>query len=101
MILSLFIFLFSFLLVVFFLVWKVPLVASLSNMDDHSNDFIIATKEKIEESVKKEVKERFEEMLKRMLSSLRRFLIKIEQITTKWLFVLKRKGKNKEENKPE
>lgn len=101
MILSLFIFLFSFLAVVFFLLWKAPLVESLSNTDDPSNDFILATKEKIEESVKKEVKDRFEEVLKRILSSLRRFLIKIEQITTKWLFILKRKGKNKEEDKPE
>jgi predicted PurR-regulated permease PerM len=101
MIVSILIFLFAFLSVVFFLMWKAPLVASLSSVDDPANDFIINTKEKIEESVKKEVKERFEEILKRILSSLRRFLIKIEQITTRWLFVLKRKGKNKEENKPE
>jgi Na+-transporting methylmalonyl-CoA/oxaloacetate decarboxylase gamma subunit len=101
MIISLIIFLFGLLFVFLFLTWKAPLVASLSDVEDSSNDFIIATKEKIEEGIKKEVKEKFEEMLKRILSSVRRFLIKIEQITTRWLFVLKRKGKNKEENKPE
>ncbi len=101
MIISLLIFLTGLLSVFLFLTWKAPLVASLSDIKDPSNDFIIATKEKIEEGVKKEIKEKFEEMLKRILSSVRRFLIKVEQITTKWLFILKRKGKNKEENKPE
>ena len=101
MIVSLIIFLIGLLSLFLFLTWKAPLVASISAIEDPTNDFIIVAKEKIEEGVKKEVKERFEEILQRILSSVRRFLIKVEQITTKWLFILKRKRKNKEENKPE
>ncbi len=84
-----------------FLTSKAPLVAGLSEESNNENAFIIQAKEKIEEGVKKEVKERFEELLQRILSVVRRSLIKVEQTTTKWLFILRRKRKNREENKPE
>jgi Na+-transporting methylmalonyl-CoA/oxaloacetate decarboxylase gamma subunit len=101
MIIFLSLFLLGVLMIFVFLLLKAPLVAGLSEETNSENDFIIQTKEKIEEGVKKEVKERFEELLQRILSVVRRFLIKVEQTTTKWLFTLKRKRKNREENKPE
>jgi Na+-transporting methylmalonyl-CoA/oxaloacetate decarboxylase gamma subunit len=101
MIISFSLFLLGVLIIFVFLALKAPLVAGLSEETNSENDFIIQTKEKIEEGVKKEVKERFEELLQRILSAVRRFLIKVEQTTTKWLFILKRKRKNREENKPE
>jgi hypothetical protein len=101
MIISIIIFFLSLFLLFLFLVWKAPRVVRISEKESSANDFIVTAKEKIEEEVKKEIKESFENILQRILSSLRRFLIKIEQITTKWLFILKRKRKKREEHKPE
>ncbi len=79
-----------------FLAWKAPVLTELSEKEDGKNDFILAAKEKLEEGVEKEVKERFEVFLQRFLSCLRRFLGKIEQLTTKWLYTLRRKRKEKD-----
>ncbi len=85
----------------FFLTWKAPLLVELSEKKDNSKDFVVVAKEKIEEGVRREIKENVEEILQRILCSVRRFLIKVEQGTTKWLFILKKKRRKKDNDKPE
>ncbi len=84
-----------------FLTWKAPALVDFSEKDVDDKDFIVAAKEKLEESVKKEIRERFEEALGRMLSSLRKVIVKVERVTTKWLYTLKRKRKKRDGNKTE
>ncbi len=95
MVVSLIIFCISLLGILFFLIWKAPLLAKISSEKDSSNDFILNAKEKLEEGVRKEIKERFEELLQMILSNLRRFLVRVERITTKWLYTLRRKRKKR------
>ena len=85
----------------FFLTWKAPLLVGLSDKKDNTKDFVVVAREKIEEGVRREIKENIEEILQRVLSSIRRFLIKVEQGTTKWIFILKRKRRRKDNDKPE
>ncbi len=80
-----------------FLTWKAPLVADLSEKENDKGDFILSAKEKLEEGIKKEVEEKFENFLQRVLSVIRKGIIKVEALTTKWLYTLKRKRKKKEE----
>ncbi len=90
MLISFVIFCISFLSIILFIIWKVPVLAKLPE-EDTSKDFILVAKEKIEEGVKKEVKERFEDALQKVLSGIRKILIRIEKITTKSLYTLRRK----------
>ncbi len=84
-----------------FVIYKVPLLKELSE-EPIKEDSSFHTKEKIEEKVKKEVKEIFEDFLQLILQSTRKIIIKIERVTTKWLYLLKRKRKKKNnDNKPE
>ena len=99
MIISLIIFITSAIGILLFLIWKVPLLAKISSEKNPSSDFILNAKEKLEEGVKKEIKERFEELLHVILSNLRRFLVRVERITTKWLYTLRRKRKKRGEEK--
>lgn len=84
-----------------FVIYKVPLLKELSEEPIKDDNSFLA-KEKIEEKVKKEVKEIFEDFLHLILQTTRKIIIKIERITTKWLYLLKRKRKKKSgDNKPE
>ncbi len=84
-----------------FILHKVPLLNEISESPVKS-DNSFDTKEKIEEKVKKEVKEIFEDFLQLILQTTRKVIIKIERITTKWLYLLKRRRKKKSNgNKPE
>jgi len=86
----------SIIAIFFIIIRRVPDIANLPEEDDYSKDIICTAKEKIEEGVEKEVKQRFEDMLQITLSYLRRFFSRIERTTTKWLYTLKRRRKNKE-----
>jgi len=101
MLVSFIIFCCSFLGVLFFLIWKAPVLAEVTESRAPAKDFVLVVREKIEEGVKRESKERFESFLKNILSVIRKSLLKIEQTTTKWLYTLKRKKKKKDNNKPE
>ena len=73
-----------------FAISKVPLLLELSEktsiIDDEQK-----VKEGIEEKVKKEVKGILEDFLQAFLRSVRKIIVKTEQVTTKWLYNLKRK----------
>ncbi len=99
MLISLIVFCVGLLGVSVFLVWKAPLLAEISTQREPEKDYILSAKEKIEEGVKKEVKGRIEELLQIVLSGLRRFLLRVERITTKWLYTLRRNRKKREEEK--
>jgi len=102
MLIPLILFFVSFFGIVFFLIWKVPLLVNLSQENNTQPDFIVTAKEKLEDGVKKEIKGKFEEFLQMVLSNLRRSIVKVDRITTKWLYTLKRRRKRKENgNKPE
>ncbi len=101
MIIVFIIFCLSFLAIVALLILKVPLLVDFPEKRDDSKDFIIAAKERIEEGVRKEVKERIEELLHSILSILRKVILKVEHVTTKWLYSLKNKRRKREEHKPE
>lgn len=84
-----------------FVIYKVPLLNELSE-EPAEGDSSFDAKEKIEEKVKREVREILEDFLQLILQTTRKIIIKIERITTKWLYLLKRKRKKKNiENKPE
>ncbi len=102
MIISLIIFCLSLLGIFLFLTWKAPALADFSEKDiDDDKDFIVTAKEKLEESVRNEVREGFEEALGRILSSLRKVIVKVERVTTKWLYTLKRRKRERGNSKPE
>lgn len=88
----------SFVGVSVFLLWKIPVLVKLE--EEEKKDFVAIAKEKIDENIKKELKEIFNEMLQNFLTRTRRLLIKVEQWVTKYLYKIKRKNKeNEEENK--
>ncbi len=88
--------------VALFVIYKVPVLNELSEETAVEDNSINSTKEKIEDKVKKEVKEILEDFLHLILQNTRKVILKIERITTKWLYLLKRKRKNKgNNNKPE
>ncbi len=76
-----------------FAISKVPLLLELSEkisiIDEEKQ-----IKERIEDKVKKEVKGIFEDFLQAVLQGVRKFVVKTEQITTKWLYNLKRKKRD-------
>ncbi len=85
-----------------FVIYKLPLLKDLSDEIPEEDNSVNSTKEKIEDKVKKEVKEILEDFLHLILQNTRKVILKIERITTKWLYLLKRKRKNKgNNNKPE
>ena len=100
MLLPLLIFVAGILIIAFFVIWKTPAVSRIPE-DDKVKDFIIATKEKIGEEVKKEVNDRVESVLHKVLSTIRKGVIRMEKLTSKWLRILKKRKKQKEEDKPE
>ncbi len=99
MLISLIVFFISLLGISVFLIWKAPLLAETFVHEEPEKDYILNAKEKIEEGVKKEIKGRAEELLQVILSKLRRFLVRVERTTTKWIYVLKRNKKKREEEK--
>jgi len=78
---------------------RVPDITELSEEEDSDKDIICIAREKIEEGVEKEIKERFEDFLQLILSHMRRFFVRVEKTTTKWLYVLKRRKRKKEQEK--
>jgi len=100
MVISLVVFSLSFFGLIIFLFWKAPIVASMPERKNQK-DFLVVAKEKFEEEVKREVGEKVDSFLQSSLSLFRKFLIRIEKITTKWLYKLKRKRKKKEKEDKE
>ena len=82
------------------LIRRVPDIVDLSE-EDPIGDIINTAKEKIEEGVEKEIKERFECFLQVILSHLRRFFSRVEKAITRWLYILKRKKRKKDQDKTE
>ncbi len=92
MIIALAIFIASFLTLFFFLTIKVPRVHELP---EEKKEKTFSVKEGIEKTGNV-LRGRGEHILCVMLSSLRRFVWKIERMINKWLSLLRKKKKNKE-----
>lgn len=78
-----------------FLICKAPALTELSEDEEESYDVLLTCRKKGKKALG-EVKCRFEKFLQILLSAVRKILIKVEKVTTKWLYVLKRKQKKKE-----
>ncbi len=78
-----------------FLIYKAPALTELSEDEEESYDVLLTCRKRGKEAFG-EVKCRFEKFLQILLSAVRKILIKVEKVTTKWLYVLKRKQKKKE-----
>ncbi len=96
MTIALIIFLIGVLCVLIFLIWKAPLVADLSEEKERTDSFFVTVKERIV-LIAKDFKARCESLLQSFLAIIRRVLIKVEQITTKWLCSLKKRKKKENE----
>ncbi len=81
-----------------FIILKVPEIVELSEEKIRPNN---KERERLEEKVKKEVKEIFEDFLQLILQNIRKIIVKIEGATTKWLYALKRKKRQKKDKKEE
>jgi len=95
MLVSFIVFCLCFFAIIIILIAKVPSLSSVNITEGNEKDFISNAKEKIEDSVKREIKEKVEDLLQNILSATRKIILKIEQLTTKMLYRLKRNKKKR------
>ncbi len=79
--------------VIAFIISKVP---ALVNLNGHATDVELSDPEdRLERKVKRELKNIFTDFLQAVLQIFRKFIIKTESVTTKWLYTIKRKKKER------
>ncbi len=77
-----------------FVISKVPSLTTLGEKDYIQTE---NPEEKIEQKIKTEIKGILEDLLQKILQSIRKIIVRIENITTGWLYALKRRKKKKKE----
>ncbi len=100
MTIPLIIFFCSVILIVLFVLYKVPAICQIPRKQNSCIDPAQYTQEKLKET-KENFQKRWRVLLEKLLGQFRKIILKTEQFTTKHLYALKRKNKEEEIKKEE